>query len=157
MENNKIQELIASEKQVEMFSAPLGFENEVMIKVNKLNRDRHQFQIRFYKTAFSCAALALVIVLSVSWFNRARYSSVLICYPYNGEQSVELIGDFNQWNKKIAMKLDQKDKLWKTVLKLPGKGIYEYQFVIDNYLFSAGYDPNVIVDKKGNEKAFISI
>lgn len=102
---------------------------------------------------FSGAAAAVIAVCLVLFLPRGE--KLVISKPYNGEKSVDLIGSFNRWEKKIVMKLDRSSSVWRAEVRIPGKGIYEYQFIIDDLIYTAGDGEYRIRDGKGGEKAVV--
>jgi serine protease AprX len=53
-------------------------------------------------------------------------------FQHPGAKSVELTGDFLQWQAKIALKTNGTAGLWHVSLPLPKGGVYRYKFLIDN-------------------------
>lgn len=109
-------------------------------------------KMRFAAAAGMLAAIAISIIL----FNPKGETLEISC-PYNGETRVDLIGSFNRWDRKIAMHLDTSAGLWKAKVSVPRKGIYEYQFIIDELIYSAGNSPYKIKGPNGEEKAVVII
>lgn len=102
------------------------------------------------------AGLLTALVVSVILF-QPRGEKIMISYPFNGETSVDLIGSFNRWDKKIAMRLDKDAGLWKAEVRVSRKGIYEYQFIIDELIYSAGNSKYKVKGSAGDEKAVMIV
>lgn len=157
MRKSKLVDIIKNEMSLGRISINEPVGKDVVEKIKAIENYRRIMWIGFLKR-FSLAALSLIVItfIILSYpFNRGE--KILIVYPYNGENKVELIGSFNNWSEKIPLILDKKKGVWKVELILKQKGIYEYQFIIDDLIYTAGDSPYKIKDRNGNEKAILSI
>lgn len=151
IDRKKLRDMVLKNEPWGTITAPEGF----TVAVTTDERPRFSFREWFLERTprfAAAAAMLAVMVVSVLLFYPGG-EKLVIRYSYNGETSVDLIGSFNRWDSKIAMRLDADKKEWKAEIRVPRKGIYEYQFIIDELIYSAGDSEYRITGPKGDEKA----
>ncbi|MCX7820615.1 MAG: glycogen-binding domain-containing protein [Brevinematales bacterium] len=155
--NRKIIDIIKNEKSLGEIKLRFSISEKIISKIEAIEMYRKVFLLNFYKKLAVAVSFVIVLFIGSVFLKRGKEHKVLITYPYNGESKVELIGSFNNWERKIPMEFDEEKKLWKTEIIIKKKGLFEYQFIIDNVIFTTGETIYKIKDKNGNEKAIISI
>ncbi len=96
-----------------------------------------------------------LVVSSLLWIRFSHIERVVIMYPYHGEESVELLGSFNDWQHRVEMNLDEKTAMWHIELVLQKGKIYEYQFLVDKMIYTTGNAEHTVVDRNDQEKALL--
>jgi len=74
-------------------------------------------------------------------------------------ESVVLVGDFTEWEKKkVIMSNSKKDGMWKVEIRLEKGKLYKYKFIIDGKLWIS--DPNALLqveDGFGGENSLLQL
>jgi len=157
MNKRELMNIIKNEESLGKISINEPVGKDIVAKIKAIENYRKIMWIGLLKR-LSIPALSLIVaIFAILFYPFNRGEKILIVYPYNGEGRVELVGSFNNWNEKIPLILDEKKGVWKAELILKQKGVYEYQFIIDNVIYTAGDSAYKIKDRNGNEKAILSI
>lgn len=154
IDREKIRHLLRSDEPWGDISEPAGFGFQ-LTEVRK-----HRGIIRGPLQPFAwglsaAAAAACVAILAGLLLPRGVIREIR--QPFNGEKKVEIVGTVNGWKGRIPMKLDTTGTFWVASVRLPGKGVYEYQIVIDGLIYTAGESEYRIMDPDGSERALLIV
>ncbi len=106
--------------------------------------------------SLSLSALA-IFFSSLFWVSHSQKEKIVLMYPYSGETKVEVVGSFNNWDSRLNMSLDKEGVFWKVELQLKKGRIYEYQFIIDEMIYTTGNAENTISGNNDSDKALLFI
>jgi hypothetical protein len=135
---------------------PEGIELRTMDTIRKRMAARVLLRNILRYAAGAVAALAVVLTV---WFGVLPHDStkIVLIYAYHGEKKVEVAGSFNGWDERIAMKHDLKNDVWTAEITVEGKGVFEYQFIVDDVIYTAGQAEYKVKDEQGNEVGIMSL
>ncbi|OHD55054.1 MAG: hypothetical protein A2Y33_14710 [Spirochaetes bacterium GWF1_51_8] len=152
----KINKLLNEDKQWMEIKTPDGLEERTMRYIAKrIAAEAVWKRVLRYTLA---GMLSVMIAVGTFLFLDSRNTNkVILIYAYNGESKVEVIGNFNNWEEKISMTHDKKNGVWVGEIPVKGNGVFEYQFVIDDVIYTAGTAEYKIVDEDGNEHGIIML
>ncbi len=153
----KMIDIIKNEEQLGKIKLEFPIIERIILKIEAIETYRRVFLFNLYKKIVTSVSVMLVLIVGILFFKREKGQKVLITYPYNGETIVEVIGSFNNWERKVPMQLDEDKRIWKVEILIKNKRIIEYQLVIDKLIYTTGDTIYKIKDKNGNEKAILSI
>lgn len=156
---NKLLDLIRNNEKWVTIKYPDDLHKKIMNNIKKeiLIKNNKVFNILFikkllkFKNIFiSSFIFLLIITIVIVTYSNNNYMKFI--YPYDGEEKVELIGSFNNYEKKILMKFNSKKKIWEAKVKIYKKGIYEYQFIVNDKFFLVGNSDIKFEDNYGKIK-----
>jgi hypothetical protein len=70
--------------------------------------------------------------------------------------SVDLIGDFNDWDPRVTPLTRAGDDIWEVALRLP-EGVYEYKFVVDGRRLLDPSNPDEVMARDGSARSRIRV
>ncbi|MEJ5284885.1 MAG: glycogen-binding domain-containing protein [Brevinematales bacterium] len=155
--SKRIIEIIKNEEKLGEIRLTDSITDKIISKIEGIESYKKLVLLNLYKRIAIAASFVLLVIFGIVFFKGEGSHKVVITYPYNGEESVELVGSFNNWESKIPMQLDEERKVWKAEIVIKKKSIVEYQFVVDSIIYTTGDTIYKIKDKNGIEKAIISI
>ncbi len=155
--NKRIIEIIKNEEKLGEIRITDSITDKIISKIEGIESYKKLVLLNLYKRIAIATSFVLLVIFGVVFVKGEGSHKVVITYPYNGEESVELVGSFNNWERKIPMQLDEERKIWKAEIVIKKKSIVEYQFVVDRIIYTTGDTIYKIKDKNGIEKAIISI
>ena len=155
---SKIEQFIKREEKWASIEPPKDLHFGIMKKIYE-SEIRKQSFMRKYLWKILTASLGLMIIIAAGlfYFMVPREIEVYFVYPYAGETTVDVVGNFNQWTEKVPMELDKLKNVWQAKIHLDKKGVYEYQFIINGTIYTAGAADEVIVDENGEKKGVLVI
>ncbi|OHD61885.1 MAG: hypothetical protein A2014_04845 [Spirochaetes bacterium GWF1_49_6] len=135
---------------------PEGIEQRTMDVIRK--RVAARILLRNMMRYAAGAVMALAVTFTV-WFGVLPHNStkIVLIYAFHGEKKVEVAGSFNGWDERIAMKHDVKNDVWSAEITVEGKGVFEYQFIVDDVIYTAGQAEYKVKDEQGNEVGIMSL
>lgn len=153
---NKISSIIRKDTRWVSVKAPSNLKKNVMDQVYAYSVQKIIW-LKVMKYAALTVSAVVILLSSLLWLSHHQVEKVVMVYPYHGETKVELVGSFNDWKEKVNMRLDEQKSAWVIELYLRKDRIYEYQFLVDEVIYTTGNAENTIRRDDGYDKALLFI